>query len=97
MQSKCKVFDNYLRCEKLNIIRENLINNSQNELVGGRNQEWKIINKIISRRLRKPFSPIIEEEKVKLKYDLKKIKPSEEWLDIYQKMNKELEDLGVPL
>ena len=67
----------------MNLIRENLINNSENlhstnllnaGLDGGRNQEWKIINKIISQRSKKPNSPIFEEGKVKLKYDLRKIK-----------------------
>ena len=32
----------------MNIIQNNLVNNSiQTELLGGRNQEWKIINQII--------------------------------------------------
>lgn len=55
MQSKCKVFNNFLWGKNLNKIRQNLINNSKHsgltnskiDLVGGRNQEWKdIIEKI---------------------------------------------------
>ena len=30
-------------------------------------------------------------------YDIKKLKPSKEWIDIYRKVKKELINLGVPL
>ena len=30
-------------------------------------------------------------------FDVKTLKPSKEWLDIYQRVSKEFEDLGVPL
>ena len=52
MQSKCKVLILIYGVNALGIIRQNLIknsdsSNSQNGLVGGRNQEWKtIIEKI---------------------------------------------------
>jgi len=55
--------------------RHNPINNSlQTELLGGRNQEWKIINQIIGQKSKKQITSIFGEKKVKLDYDLKNIK-----------------------
>jgi len=49
----------------------NLLND---ELEGGINQECKSIDKIISQRSKQLTSPLFGEEKVKINYDLKKIK-----------------------
>jgi len=49
--------------------------NSLNDVLdGGRNQEWKIINQIIGQKSKKITSSMFGEKKVKLDYDLKKIK-----------------------
>lgn len=59
----------------VNTIQQILINNSlQQELLGGRTQEWKTIANQLGQKLMKPTSPITGEEKVKLDYDLTKIK-----------------------
>ena len=59
----------------MNTTRHNPINNSiQTELLGGRNQEWKIINQKIGQKSKTQTSSIFGEKKVKLDYDLNKIK-----------------------
>jgi len=51
------------------------VTNSQpRELVGGKKQEWKTIVNQIGQKLKKLTSPVTGEEKVKLDYDLTKIK-----------------------
>ena len=50
------------------------VTNYINELVGGNNQEWKTIQNILGQNIEQPTSPTTGEEKVKLDYDLTKIK-----------------------
>ena len=59
----------------MNTIQQTLINNSpQQELLGGRTQEWKTIQNQIGQKVEQPTSPPSGEDKVKLNYDLTKIK-----------------------
>lgn len=53
------------------------VTNCNNELVGGNKQEWKTILNQLGQKLEKPTSPTTGEEKVKLEYDLTKIKRTE--------------------
>jgi len=53
------------------------ITNFDNELVGGTKQEWKTILNQLGQKLEQPTSPTTGEEKVKLEYDLTKIKRTE--------------------
>ena len=50
------------------------VTNFDNELVGGKKQEWKTIVNQLGQKLEQPASPTPGEEKVKLEYDLTKIK-----------------------
>ena len=70
-----------MEIQKSNTIRENLVNNSQNsystnsqnELVGGRNQEWKnIIEKICQKYVEHKNPQTEVEEMVKRSYELKR-------------------------